>query len=453
MIRKILVLFAMICLSANTSLYARDWFVRAGSDGDGSKEKPFKDPWQALEKAKSEDVVHVAKGRYFGRLEIGKWEMKDEDITLLGGYDETFTQRDPWTHLTILGPSSKSKDRGNYGNIINITLDSIVDGFVFDGREFQFYDSSRDSGYPPLRVPSSGTLVFVSGTLRNSVILNSGGQALSGSGNHLILENNLIMGGSSYMVQLRSNKATIKGNTLLFSTGNRGNDGDCMYVANREATTIVDNVFAFCQGAGMRIPGVRQDYQVDNNVFWMNEQSAMTVGISGSGNVELNGDNMSEIGDMGFGSAKGNAVRDIGSTALDKGWMERYINAKAENKYSDSKIKPEDWSQLRTQLNLPAPGGPKGVGMAYSIENALLLLSSSVPQGAHRIKIEPKQNTGTTNPDKPAAATPEQQAPQQAGRKSEAPASDSGTSGQAICDGVKNPIEKLKCIAKALGPQ
>src|SRR5882672_3195574 len=52
----------------------RDWFVRAGSSGgDGSREKPFRDLFQPLEKCEGGDTIHVAAGEYFGKLRAGQW--------------------------------------------------------------------------------------------------------------------------------------------------------------------------------------------------------------------------------------------------------------------------------------------------------------------------------------------------------------------------------------------
>jgi len=60
----------------------RDWFVRAGSTGgDGSREKPFRDPFQALEKAEGGDTIHVAGGDYFGKLRSGKWLLTINTMT------------------------------------------------------------------------------------------------------------------------------------------------------------------------------------------------------------------------------------------------------------------------------------------------------------------------------------------------------------------------------------
>lgn len=57
-----------LLLSA-TTVQARDWFVRAGSAGDGTIEKPFKDPSLALEEASPGDTIHVAAGVYHGKLD------------------------------------------------------------------------------------------------------------------------------------------------------------------------------------------------------------------------------------------------------------------------------------------------------------------------------------------------------------------------------------------------
>src|SRR5258708_10778560 len=81
----------------------RDWFIVMGaSGGNGSKDKPFKDPWQALEKCESGDSLHIAEGEYYGKLKIGMWKIDTTYISLIGGYDKEFKERNPWTHPTLL---------------------------------------------------------------------------------------------------------------------------------------------------------------------------------------------------------------------------------------------------------------------------------------------------------------------------------------------------------------
>ncbi len=61
----------------------RDWFVRAGADGgDGTVERPFADPWQALEACEAGDRVHVARGVYTGQLDAGTWVIPFERVAL-----------------------------------------------------------------------------------------------------------------------------------------------------------------------------------------------------------------------------------------------------------------------------------------------------------------------------------------------------------------------------------
>src|SRR5215467_8461501 len=82
---------------------AREWFVRAGSEGgDGSQAKPFADPWQALETCEAGDVVHITGGKYFGKLNQGMWVIPFDNVQFIGGYDVEFKTRDPWTNRSEL---------------------------------------------------------------------------------------------------------------------------------------------------------------------------------------------------------------------------------------------------------------------------------------------------------------------------------------------------------------
>src|SRR4051812_23328503 len=123
-----------VCLFA-PSVLARDWFVKAGSDGDGSMSKPLGDPWEALDKVQSGDVIHVAGGKYYGRLRNGMWEIPADDVTMLGGYDADFKTRDPWKNLTQLLWDKTSKNRPNDTRIRSTKAKSVVDGFTLDERD------------------------------------------------------------------------------------------------------------------------------------------------------------------------------------------------------------------------------------------------------------------------------------------------------------------------------
>src|SRR5262245_28073473 len=74
-----------------------DWFVAAGDkSGDGSREKPFHDPWLAFRSAGPGDVIHIAEGTYFGRYDRSSWVIDCPGLTVRGGYSRDFSKRTPW---------------------------------------------------------------------------------------------------------------------------------------------------------------------------------------------------------------------------------------------------------------------------------------------------------------------------------------------------------------------
>src|SRR5687768_16594369 len=109
---------------------ARDWFVRAGAEGgDGSRERPFADPWQPLERCEAGDAIHVAGGEYAGRLGAGFWVIPFDRVQLVGGYDAGFAARDPWKHTTRLVWKG-GKNRPTEPRLSSPGRDVVIDGFV-----------------------------------------------------------------------------------------------------------------------------------------------------------------------------------------------------------------------------------------------------------------------------------------------------------------------------------
>ena len=135
-----LIVAAALLLSISP-VHARDWFVRAGSDGDGTKERPFKDPYLALEEVEPGDAIHVAQGVYHGQLNAGNWIVRSPNLTLLGGYNEDFTRRDPWRLPSEMRGSKEFAGKRSgaliegHGNHENL----VLDGFVFDQKEINKY--------------------------------------------------------------------------------------------------------------------------------------------------------------------------------------------------------------------------------------------------------------------------------------------------------------------------
>ena len=142
-----LLLMAAVSLASANAPRARDWFVRAGSEGgDGSAAKPFSDPWQALEKCEAGDAIHVTGGKYYGKLNGGMWEIPFDNIQLLGGYDKEFKERDPWTNRSELLWDKNSKNRPNDSRLIGKAKNAVVDGFCVDMQDANKYGDPERTG-------------------------------------------------------------------------------------------------------------------------------------------------------------------------------------------------------------------------------------------------------------------------------------------------------------------
>ena len=261
----------------------RDRFVRAGaSGGDGSREAPFRDPFQALEKAEEGDRIHVAEGDYTGRLRSGEWRIPVKHLTLLGGYNADFTARDPWRHPARFVLTPETRDKGVPGRPVLTVEDSceglVLDGFVFDGSTYNSYtdEGSLDVG----RSHSAALLDLRAGpgslTVRNCTFVNAGSSAVQISGGSGIFENNLVVNTSGTAVRLQTAGAgpwTVCDNTILFAadptaraSAGHSTTGCLLEISGRAAVRVRSNVLAFADGVAVRavLPG--QNLEFDANV-------------------------------------------------------------------------------------------------------------------------------------------------------------------------------------------
>ncbi len=200
----ILIILFAICAYANKA-EAKDIFVSAGTAGDGSKNSPYGTVDEALRDAYSGDVIHVSAGTYFGAGGSGKFVIAKPNLTLVGGYDKSFSSRQPFKNITRLmrgeDPSPKMcrnskrcaalvtrqkvpKTKASYNakSIVQGEHDhsgTILDGFVIDGYTRHMYKSNEDLslkmgpiGTPGLDFSKPGVKV------RNCIIMNIAGPAI-----------------------------------------------------------------------------------------------------------------------------------------------------------------------------------------------------------------------------------------------------------------------------------
>lgn len=378
-------LMAMAWFACGGTASAADWFVAPGAPtGDGSRQKPFHDPWRALEVAAPGDRIHIAEGTYLGRHDRSAWEVDRPSLTLLGGYNAGFAVRNPWKHPTVLAynpdfegtnESNLLVGRGNHNGV-------IIDGLVFDGSGRNTYDSS-----PPRALQRSlsmvGHLLSVASaevTVRNCVFLNSRTGAVEARGPAFRFENNLLLNHLGQpVVTLRDpagtdkRPATIKSNTFAFALddsdppmGKGGEKGTALRVAC--PTAIDSNVFIGCGNQAISIFTQAERVSIDRNVFWLSLRAHVSAREGGKEAV-IGEKNLEEMEDLGLKSAAGNTTADVAFTGLGKEWVDAVTHHLLVAYASPPK---EALAKLRASYGLPETpskeGRPEGGVMAPLVE-------------------------------------------------------------------------------------
>lgn len=428
----------------------QDWFVKAGAQGgDGSRDKPFRDPFQALDKAKEGDTIRVAGGDYFGKLKSGKWKIPAHYIALRGGYSADFSSRDPWSNPTrfVLSPQEKAKHNhpGTFLSSDDPVDGFILDGFVIDGSSINTY--SKNGGLDLSAETPNNLIDLGSGqgsiVVRNCVFVNangSGGRVGAASG---AFENNVILNSSGWGFTIESDRGpwVIRNNTFLFAsdpteragTGKSSAAGTLLHLRGHGNVVVESNVFAFADNYAVRVTADQRYVSFNKNVFG----GALYCTLNDTQYLYANQRNFNQqvVVDANFVSAKDNSF-DVPRIALDRSFVDTVLGRMT---VLPSKLRTDDWRALLTaagsSLSPPRPGSdkaekkaekapppkkdsslddlmadlgkaqkekasssnesakePKGPPYcpAYSYKDAAKLASSDDAQpGAHKIKLEP----------------------------------------------------------------
>ena len=66
---------------------------KGSARGAGTKEAPMKDIQKAIDSAADGDVIRIAQGNYLGTMDRGWIQIKGKYISLEGGWNDDFTER------------------------------------------------------------------------------------------------------------------------------------------------------------------------------------------------------------------------------------------------------------------------------------------------------------------------------------------------------------------------
>lgn len=365
---------------------AADWYVRAGAKGgDGSLERPFKGIYKALGKAVKGDVVHVAGGDYSGKLGAGFIVVETPGLTLLGGYDEAFTTRDPFAHPTRIFKDETSKAQGLDVGLVKLEGDYrglVIDGFVLDSTGRNAYDEKGDlqvtlsAKKPPI------TLSQPDCHLRNCIVLNAAHTAVIVRGAGSSVENCLILNAvysgihalGDSGAEATSSPILLRNNTVLFTWKKGATGGYGIDLGTGCQVTMQGNLLGYNEGYAVsnQLNHESESVHVLERCAMFQNKLGNYVFYAAENGTTLVVDDPEDFEDSDLALAEGNVLVDP-FFKLDPEWFEKFSNQTAAEE--PGKLEMDDMNELRRMLGLPLYGGKVegrvGYGMAYPLAHVL----------------------------------------------------------------------------------
>lgn len=407
MFRKFLIL-ALTSVLSMSDLTAQEWFVRAGSnDGDGTQQQPFNDPWQALERCQAGDTIHIAEGKYFGRLGVGMWEIPFDRVQLLGGYKADFSVRNPWAHPSQLLWDKTSKNRPNQARLLARSKDVVIDGITIDMRDQNEYVDPQESGRKERNVEEAAITLNHAGVVRNCIVVNPGQECVV-TPPGTTLENNLFVNACVYAVRVNSGDAKavarIANNTILFSWDNKSPGkgayrGSAIHLGQTANADITGNILAHNDNAAIYTNGALDRTSITKNAFAMNLFANLLTGADGVKAV-VDDKSMELLEEVGLKALDGNQVV-AHELPIDGAWLDLYSKRTASQ---PGKVVMDDWNKFRQLAGLPLMGTgyqvATGVAPPYPLDKALQLVlgRKATPAAGARVVALPVAFKGAAAP-------------------------------------------------------
>lgn len=301
--------------TTNFSNKGRAWYIskNKGSGQLGTKERPAKDLGNIIHHLKPNDVIYIAGGTYLSKGSRGSDEI-NIPVKIYGGFDETFTKRDPWgEHKTIFTGTNdymgltmprlyiRTDQQREQNGQKSMGSEIIVDGIIFDNGPRNRYHTDKNlairrTANPKTNKnpsPESGGLVIVPSlfsnvTVKNCVIMNTAPTegALSVrifKGGKSIIQNNLLINNTGDGIHLRTGymgsdeslypEFIVKNNTSLFNWKHdavASYGGNCLTMDKYMKVTLENNVFGFGHVGGIYNKGTK--VKMINNLFTGNSK-------------------------------------------------------------------------------------------------------------------------------------------------------------------------------------
>ncbi len=238
-----------------------------GDDANpGTKALPKLTIQDAINNAESLDKIHVAQGTYNINSSIN---MKN-GVSLIGGYSNSFSSKNPELYATIIN------DVRNSGDIFAIDCQNITSSITIEGLNINIGNGDESFG---INATNSSNMIISNNIINgsdanlvcrginlnnslNTIIINNtiycGGNSVNFYGindisSNSTIVNNLICGGSGSSnigIRCQNSDAIITNNTI---NGGSGSNSYCLYIITGSNPTIRNNIIFTTSPSGVGI--------------------------------------------------------------------------------------------------------------------------------------------------------------------------------------------------------
>lgn len=383
---NLLVILLVLSFMVSGIAEAQDWYVKEGAKkGKGTQEKPYKGIYKALAKAVKGDVIHVAQGNYSGKLKSGFIIIRTRNLTLLGGYNDDFSERDPFKYPTRIFKDPESKAQGLDVGLVKTEEDYkglVMDGFILDATNRNSYDGKGDLQVTLSLKKPPITLSQEDCHLRNCVIMNAAhtGVIVRGAGSSI--ENCLIINTVYSGIHALGDGSAdptdapilLRNNTILFTWKKGATGGYGIDIGTGCQVTMENNLIGYNENFAVSNQlNYTSDtiHTLNNNAMFQNKGGNYAF-FSAENKTTLVIDDPDDLEDSDLEEAEDNVMADP-FFKFDPEWFEKFANQTAAAE--PGKLEMDDFNQLRSMLGLPLWGGTvegrTGYGMAYPLTNIL----------------------------------------------------------------------------------
>jgi len=299
---------------------------------DGSKEAPLKNIQKAVDMAEPGTMILVAEGNYFGNLDCGTIDIR-KPVTIQGGWNSDFSERDVLKYLTMIQPSAESNATTTSSTLGTMHIEipakgdipMELDGLIFDRGNTNAYnpkgEGKPEGVFSPMmqELPNTGgiggddemsqsevhcldryTLYFKVAcplNIRNCAFLNSRTQALMGAiseGKKATITNNIIVNSRMAGAEIWGTSTTLNAqiefayNTVLFAWTRTRTFEDMGYgfrYMNKIDGYVHHNIIGCCCYAALDrcrtdSPADREAKKIttsEHNRFFLNKQADLMI--------------------------------------------------------------------------------------------------------------------------------------------------------------------------------